>query len=58
MIWGTREENIPSGYTPQPYYAWRPVRLNCGRYAWMEWIWYKPFGYDIGLRSYFSATKE
>lgn len=39
MILGRRRKNGPNLWQPHRWYAWRPVHLQDGRWAWLEAVY-------------------
>lgn len=43
MIWGkTKTEKLKQKlwvYKLHAWFAWRPVKLDNGRWIWLQWIW-------------------
>ena len=63
MIWGKthtqkkkdKESKFPEG---KNWFAWHPVRLDDGRWAWREWLWRKRWSSwnDTGYTYYISIN--
>ena len=39
MIWGETTEQKLWVYKLHAWFAWHPVKLNNGRWVWLQWIW-------------------
>lgn len=39
MIWGQTAQEKLWAYKLHAWFAWRPVKLDNGRWVWLQWIW-------------------
>jgi hypothetical protein len=49
MVWGKTWDEY---YRGARWFAWRPVRLENGQFAWLEWVWRLPCSHDYCLWNY------